>query len=67
MTNIQKENIAEGFATLGLSFTVIGFFVTCAEFIFSNSNWPVIGFVMMIGGLVLMMGSLTYQAFKGWL
>ena len=65
MTNFQKENIAEGFVTLGLNFMVVGFFVMCAEFIFSN--WPIIGMIMMIGGIILMMGSLTYQAFKGWL
>ena len=65
MTNFQKENIAEGFETLGLGFLVIGFFVMCAEIVFSV--WPVIGFIMMIGGLILMMGSLTYKAFKGWL
>ena len=64
MSNIKKENIAGGFAFIGLGLTIIGFFVMCAAFAL-NFN-PIVSFVLMIGGLAILFGSCAYLAFKGW-
>ena len=65
MSNIKKENIAGGFALIGLGLTIIGFFVMCASFVMDFN--PIVSFVLMIGGLAILFGSGAYLAFKGWL
>ena len=65
MTNYKKENIAEGILYLGVGLMVAGFFFFFAEIFWSPR--PVIGFALMIAGSATFVGSLAYQAFKGWL
>lgn len=65
MSNNKKENIAGGFALIGLGLTIIGLFVLCASFILDFN--PTVSFALMIGGLVILFSSGAYLAFKGWL
>jgi hypothetical protein len=68
MTNHKKENISEGILYTGIGLMCLGYLVMCAELISEHFIGPIgLGWPMAICGVLMTMGSLAYQAFKGWL
>ena len=61
--NNKKENIAQGFALIGVGLTIIGIFALLASFVLDFN--PAVSFALMIGGIAVLFGSGAYLAFKG--